>query len=464
MPRPKTRSKVVASSSQEVIDSDVEEPLKLLILPQLPREASEGARICTLPHPRTSKPCRYYYCPVNGPQNGLYEFTRTAPPSSTCQSWLIGRQQETGRNAIESNPDSAQPDSKVVGSEQSGEVENRSVSKEARPVADGYVIKSPELFIATPIDPLFLILPSLLATLNAKDESSKGVFLSFDDIFEPFSEVSPHFGEILNHESIQHKIIGRMKAVCDRVSAGDKEMYRLNTDRLLTELLAKARKMIALGLPPSMEQKFVGKALERPIMAIKREVSSLSAAAEVCHQETPTVDPASAESTDSQASASTSVSMSSEASAGTDITIPDERAPLESSPGIEGLLRLQVALSYMFSSYIPQSLATTLNARLAAEDSPIDLRPLEKELALICEMRREALASRSFADFSRKRGMEDEEAAVSRAEKKAKKEEDEKKKKASETRGVRDLKKADTSGMKKMSDFFGKKSTAVKKK
>jgi hypothetical protein len=464
MPRPKTRSKSNVSSAQETINSDVEEPLKLLILPQLPKYASEGARICTLPHPRTSKPCRYYYCPAKGPQNGLYEFTRTAPPSSTCQSWLIARQQETGRDALESDPGSAKSDSKTVGSEQLREVENQSASKDARPVADGYVIKSPELFIATPIDPLFLILPSLLATLNAESPSSRGVFLSFDDILEPFIEVSPHFGEILKHESIQHKMIGRMKAVCDMVAAGDEDMYRLNVDKLLTELLAKATKMAASGLPPSMEQKFVRKALERPIMAIKREASSISAAAESRHEETATIDPASAESTDSQASASTSISTSSEASAGTNITIPDERAPLAPSSDIAELLRIKVALSYMFSAYMPQSLVTTLNAKLAAEDSPIDLGPLEKELALISEMRREALASRSYSDFSRKRGIEDEEATASRAEKKAKKEEDEKKRKASETRGVRDLKKADTTGMKKMSDFFAKKPTAIRKK
>jgi len=464
MPRPKIRSKNNASSAQEAINTDVEEPLKLLILPQLPECASEVARICTLPHPRTSKPCRYYYCPAEGLHNGLYEFTRTAPPKSTCQSWLIGRQQKKGHDTLEIDSDSSVSNPVTVDSEQSREVESRSASKDARPVADGYVIKSPELFIATPIDPLFLILPSLLATSNAESPSSRGVFLSFDDILEQLSELSPHFGEILNHVHIRRTMVGRMKAVCDMVSAGDEEMYRLNADKLLAELLAKARKMAGSGLPPSMEEKFVRKALERPIMAIKREESSVSAAAEPCDEETATVDPASAEGADSQTSASTSVSTSSEASAGTDVTIPDESVLTESSADIEQLLRLKVALSYIFTAYIPQSLVTTLNAKLAAEDSPVDLRPLEKELALISEMRREALASRSFADFSRKRGMEDDEAAASRAEKKASKEEDEKKRKASETRGVRDLKKVDTSGMKKMSDFFTKKPTAIKKK
>ena len=58
--------------------------------------------------------------------------------------------------------------------------------------------------------------------------------------------------------------------------------------------------------------------------------------------------------------------------------------------------------------------------------------------------------------------MADDEAADLRAEKKAKKEEEERKKKSSETRGIRDLKKVDVSGMKKMSHFFGKKITTIK--
>jgi len=52
--------------------------------------------------------------------------------------------------------------------------------------------------------------------------------------------------------------------------------------------------------------------------------------------------------------------------------------------------------------------------------------------------------------------MNDDEAAETRAEKKRRKEEEEKRKKAGESRGLRDLKKVNVTGMKKMSDFFGK--------
>ena len=53
--------------------------------------------------------------------------------------------------------------------------------------------------------------------------------------------------------------------------------------------------------------------------------------------------------------------------------------------------------------------------------------------------------------------MEDDDEDESRAEKKRKKDEEEKRKKAGESRGVKNLKKVNTAGMKKMSDFFKKK-------
>ena len=52
---------------------------------------------------------------------------------------------------------------------------------------------------------------------------------------------------------------------------------------------------------------------------------------------------------------------------------------------------------------------------------------------------------------------DDEGAAAERAEKRRRAEEEERRKKAGQSRGVRDLKKVNTAGMKKMSDFFGRK-------
>jgi hypothetical protein len=53
--------------------------------------------------------------------------------------------------------------------------------------------------------------------------------------------------------------------------------------------------------------------------------------------------------------------------------------------------------------------------------------------------------------------MIEDEDGETRAEKKRKREEEEKRKKAGESRGVKNLKKVNVNGMKKLSDFFKKK-------
>ena len=432
------------------LESQVHDPLKLLILPE---GASPSARICTLSHPRTSTPCRYYFCP----EKGVYEFTRIAPPKSGRQSWLLGRQY---RRADDSTADPVGEAEEVPHT--SPTVLSKPQKGAPRPVSDGYIIKSPELLVATPIDPLFLILPALYAKSTAKSSSSKGLFLSADDILESLEDTSKHFNEVSSHDRIRQSMENRMSAVCDTVDAGDENMYRLNMEKLLVELVSKARAVVGSGLPASMETKFVSRALERPVMALKREASSLSETAKVSSEDTPPTESAPAESVDSQVSITTSVSTDSEVSVATDLTIPSRTDADRGSSECLELLRLRVALSYMLSSYVLQPLVVLLEALLASDHSPINFKPLDEELAFIAKMRSEA--PRSLSDFSRKRGVDDDEAAAIRAEKKAKKEEEEKKKKVGETRGIRDLKKVDTTGMKKMSDFFGKAAAAKKKK
>ena len=452
MPEPKTRSRRTAVSVKHVVKATAEEkpeePLKLLVLP---KGVSANARICTIPHPRTSVPCRYYVCP----EKGIFEFQRIAPAKTVYQSWLVGRQHHGDAIAADINVekldftlDRGDPDQATV-------VEAAMTGHPKRPISEGYTIKSPDLLVATPVDPLFLILPSLLASSAAKSPSSKGMFLSFDDLFDKFCEESSSANELVNTCTIRNLIQDRMRMVCDTVDAGDEEMFRLSTGKLLTELLTKAKRLVASGIPTSMEDKFVCKALERPVMAIKRKDSTTSETILPSQGEGVDNEPNYMEPADSQASTA-SASIASEASSGTNITIPDGQAIGERSKDMKSLMRLQIALSYIFTAYIPRSLVITLQAELTSEYSPIDFSSLEQELVFLDNMRREALASRSFSDFSRKRGVEDEELAQLRAEKKAKKEEEEKKRKASETRGVRDLKKVDTVGMKKMSDFFRK--------
>ncbi|KAK3167404.1 hypothetical protein OEA41_010531 [Lepraria neglecta] len=434
-----------------------DDPPKLLILPE---DRSAEARICTLAHPRTSNPSRYLF----EPEKGIYEFTKVAAPKSTYRSWLIGGrarhvQPKAGLKSTNGTRSVERSQSAAFEASPSADIEHTT----ERPISDGYVIKTAELLVATPIDYLFLVLTSFTTSSSAKSPSSKRLFLSADDLLERVSEKSKHFNQILGHQKSRLAMEERMQAICDMVDAGDEKMYRLSDEKLLNELVLKGKAMVERGLPNTMEERFIRKALETPVMVLKRGESSMSEATP-SQTGTPMSESTTSESIDSQTSTTTSDSTTSVGSAATEITVPDDTAPPPIPNELYHLLRMRTALSYMISSYIPPTLALALNTLLSSPQSPIDFKPLNERLASIAKIRAEALTSRSLGDFSRKRSMyEEDDAAETRAEKKRRKEEEEKKKKAGESRGIRDLKKVDTKGMKKMKDFFGK-AAAVKKK
>ncbi|KAL9627785.1 MAG: hypothetical protein Q9164_007493 [Protoblastenia rupestris] len=279
-----------------------------------------------------------------------------------------------------------------------------------------------------------------------------------DDHLDKILEMSKNFEHLLSHEQTITAIESRMQTVCDSVDAGDEKMYRLNEPKLLDELVLKASRTIESGLPASMEHKFVKRPLEIPVISIKPEESTRSEA-NPAQGGTPLSE---ALSLDSQASTASSTSANSAASNDTDITTPED-VPTQNLHDLQGLLRLRTALTYIVSSYIPTRLAAILTKIITSEQCPVNFKPLDERLDGIAKTRAEALVARSIGDFSRKRNVyEDDDAAESRAEKKRKKEKEEKEKKL-EPRGIRDLKKVDTKGMKKMSDFFGK-GAATKKK
>ncbi len=431
----------------------VTQPPKLLILPE---GRSRQARICTLAHPRTSNPCRFLF----DPEKGICEFTKVAAPKSTFRSWLLGPA-GLARQSIGID------DTKEASSTETFHVANKEAAPDIeqasdRPISDGYVLRNAELLIATSIDYLFLILPCFASPSAADSPSKKRLFLSADDLLEKLSEKSKHFSQILSHADTRQAMEGRMQAVCDTVDAGDEKMYRLSEEKLLSELVLKAENMIASGLPSTIEERFIRKALETPVLVLTREESTVSEAT-ASPNDTPMSESTVSETADSQISTTTSDSKASATSAATDMTIPEEPNSLSNPTLLHHLLRLRTAISYMISSYIPPSLSTTLQILLSSAQSPINFVPLDRHLADIAKLRAEALASRSLGDFSRKRSMyEEDDAAETRAEKKRKEEEEGKRKKAGESRGIRDLKKVDTKGMKKMSDFFGK--AAAKKK
>ncbi|CAG1993606.1 hypothetical protein SNK03_009840 [Fusarium graminearum] len=371
----------------------------------LPKKASSEARIVTLPHPRHGRPARYLVCP----ETGIYEFTKVATPKTTPKSWLI-----------ENTPNSASADS---------------TSKVG-------VSMGQDLYLATLIDPLFLVLPALTET-QSKSSEGKRLFLSSDDHFDKLPQDCSHLSEILRCDKTRKLIESRMAVVCDTVDAGDESMFRLNESKLAKAVLEKAQRMQDGGLAPTMEEKFVKKALEAPILVQKRETT-----------ETKTVAKTESPATVSDSTTETEVSQPSTTvtSLTEETTTENIVSAIEASSEIVSLQRLRVAFSFICSGYVAQTLATQLE-ELLQKEALVDFSRLDEYLAKLAKLRAEAMAVHSI-DYSRKRGLdEDEDDALV----KKRKMEEEKKKKTLESRGVRDLKKVNTKGMKKMSDFFKKK-------
>lgn len=385
-----------------------------------PSKASKTARIANLPHPRHGKPCRYLVCP----ETGIYEFTKVAVPKTTPRSWLI---------------------------------ESASETPSAQTISDS------DMFIATAIDPVFLILPALVESKASRSdgEDKKRLFLASDDYFDKLPEQSSHLAELLRCPQTRKRIEGRLAAVCDSVDAGDESMFRINEKKLADAIWAKAKRLAEAGsLPPSIEEKFVAKALEAPLLFQRRDMSSINGTSNLSAVSDSTVSTPRTEATDSQMSVTTDATAASQAStAATSVAeepTNEVSSMLQASPEILGLQRIRVAFEFISSSYLPAGLASQLKeASSAAESAGVDFKPLDEYITKLNKLRSDAVAARSGSDYSRKRGY-DEEEDEARQEKKRKIEED-KKRKASQSRGIKQLEKVNTSGMKKLSAFFTKK-------
>ncbi|KAI0537380.1 ribonuclease H2, subunit B [Xylaria digitata] len=437
------------SKSKYTVSTPSKSPPKIFILP---KKAADEARIALLLHPRYAKPTQYLICP----ETGFYEFTRIAAPKSTPHSWLI---QTDGDKPQKVDTDSEPAD------------------KDAS--FGTYVTNGAELFVATPIDPLFLILPTLL---DPSSKSEKRRYISSDGHFDRIQEESPHLWEIMRwgEGRVRHLLEARLGAVCDTVDAGDERVFRFSEDKLAAEVLGKARRMSA-RLPRSMEEKFVVKPLEAPVLGMKREttITTTTSIATAALVETtqgdssnsssasgtprPKIEASESGSSDSSTDSSSTSSASDASTATTSVTASEESTEatevllpaIVASPEVVSLQRLRTAINFLCSSYVPPSLVNIIWSKLSTHPEA-DFGPLDAYLAEVNRLKQEATVARSAGDYTRKRAMDDEELAE-RAEKKRKKEEEDKRKKAGESRGVRDLKKVNTAGMKKMSDFFKKK-------
>jgi hypothetical protein len=381
-------------------------PPRLLILPE---DVSPSARIVTLTNPHNSKPCRYFFCPLKG----LYEFTNISAQKRIPRSFLI-------------TPTTRKP----------------TPPQNSTSISSGYTTSSASVLVATPYDPLFLLLPALFP-LPTSTKASVPLFQPLSDYVDILLPSSPHLAELISHPSFLETLHARAKSICDTVEAGDETMYRLSTSKLLTVLLSKAtRACDDRRLPASLEAQYVRRALDVPIASIRREESSVSANTTV------------SDTTASQDSeTSTSTSTESQAS-----TAPSTQPPSSdtSKSDIPSLQRLSTTL-FLLLSYTPPHISSTLTSLPLYNEK---FSPLQTYLTQLSSLRKEALAARSLnnnVSLKRTLTIGEEEAAEVKREKRRKVEDDEKRAKKGVSRAVKQLGKADVTGMKKLSAFFGKK-------
>ena len=438
----KNNENAETKATVQTLDPSVSNPPQVSILP---KETSPDARILTLPNPATSQPCRYLICP----ERGCFEFTRVAAPARACRSWLLAPDRPSRREETTSPANGA-----------------HSVEKEEED--EGYVLHKPDLMIATPIDPLFLVLPALLPHAEQGSGRKEKQYLSTSDYLDELESRSGHFKQLMRSDgsrNLERIFEIRIEAICDSMEAGDEKLYTLSLPKLAGVLVEKAKKMVESGLPASMEERFVKQALAVPVLSVRREESGVSLAdrRDDLDKAVTTTSAESESASISQDTSQTSSSSSTTAAAPSPVSTAatsfpssqqQQQPPLPNSEQIHHLLRLRTALTYLLTSYIPPSIHTALQTHISANSS-IDFVPLETHLTHLTSLKKEAQALSSLSqNISRKRGaIDEEEAEEVGAEKKRRKEEEDVRKKNT-SRGVQQLKKADTSGMKKLSSFF----------
>ncbi|KAI9675808.1 MAG: hypothetical protein M1829_003233 [Trizodia sp. TS-e1964] len=402
----------------------------------LPKDCSSNSQIISLNNPRTGKLANYYF----SPDTGVYEFTKISAPQASPSSWLLA----PSIDSIGTSTSSKATYSLELVVTCSSEAPQHGAS-----LSKGYISRSSDLFIATPVDPLFLILPALCPTFNSDHSSNKSYYISVDDHFDNMITLAEDFQKIICNELTRLSIESRMESVCDSVDAGNQKMLRLNEELLFKELMRKATTMAQLGLPASFEERFVSKALEAPLQ---------TADIEVANKDQPAISEENSQglTTNSPTETASSELTATMTTADSTLTCP-LAAPSSPPDDIVQLLRLRTAFTYLAANYLPSHLIIAMNSLLKSPSSP-NFVTLDEHLAKLATLRSQNYASFSALEFSNKRSFaQDDEAMEGRLEKKRKKEIEEKRKKAGESKGVRDLKKVNVTGMKKMSDFFGAK-------
>jgi hypothetical protein len=433
----RTRSKPSAKETRETQSSSIESkplppsdtnPSKLFILPT---GASHEARIVTLPDPANGHPSRFYLCP----EKGLYEFNEISAPRADPRSWLL------------SSDGHEVQDTSKTGSEEEKPLINR----------PAYLSRSQSLFIATPIDALFLLLPILSPEKQLSKGTKKSMFITFDDHIDMVDNLPTQLKSILLDQSYRSIFEKRLTAICDVVDAGEDSMFRMSQSKLATTMLKKAIRAAGKQLPQSMEDRFVTRVLQKPLVSMKREQPAIPESATVVSQdiELPDTQTSSPSETITQVTSSESVGTSVTSTFSNIVTPSEFNLDTTANDEVRSLLRIRTSLNFILRTYVPKHLHNIIEEELS-KTGVVNFEPLERHLDDLQKIHAEAKALRTISDnISRKRSHEEDESAETKAEKKRRMEEEEKKKK-SESRAIKELKKVDTSGMKKLSAFFTK--------
>ena len=382
------------------------QPLTLLTLPDdisakawitnLGKDGAEGP---------TSSTQRYMCCPDTGK---FLEITEISTAKDTPRSWLITPERERERSGGDSGSS----------------------------IGDGHITQRSDLHVATPVDPLFLLLLVVIPTKSVDGNLGKK-FLAMDDYEDILVANAPGWSYVLEHEKLRSKVLERLQSMCDETMAGDEKMYRPSIAQIAKQFLAKARKVVKYGLPRSLELEFVQKMLQ-----IHQTTKISSTSQETIAED----DRSSGQGVENENSIKSENTEDREHSR-------NETNPFDNTEELTRLQRLKVAINLILSYTEPHIREQLLQA--VNDDESIDFKPLDLYLAHARSLRQEATALRAMSDnISRKRPATDEVLEV-KAEKKRRKEEEEKKKKL-ESRAVKNLKKVNTTGMMKLNSFFRK--------
>ena len=431
MPPKRTRSThskpAAPTSTESPSDSQRNEKTSLVTdnnppyLAILPGNLSKEAQFYSLPNPATSELSRYIY----DPENGFYELTQVG-----------GQGQESSpRSVLLSRP--ALPVSQADGADQKDEeasVEQKATKSERARPQDGYILRDSKILTATPFNPLFLLTSLVPSTAVDPDTNRPHMARLADDHFDTLAENSNcHMRQLLKRHVVRRRLQDALNEISESVDLGGGEMaYRLSVEKLLETLVCMARRAVDVAWPLSLEER-VKRELELPaVTTSKQECIKMSENA--------------------------SASQELDKTEATEEASPQTNVPSQDVNDIPHNVlhthRLRTSLNFLLSRYIPPRLQPHLTSLLATNKS-INFTDLDAHLAHVETLHKEARALQSMSDnISRKRSRNDDEAAEERAEKKRKKEEEEKKQK-NENRAIKNLKKADVSGMKTLSSFFG---------